>query len=169
MVLVTHDQTEAMSFADEVVVMNHGRVVQAAAPQVLFDHPLTEHVGRFIGSPAMNFLPAVVSGGRAVVPDTGIAMPLPPNLSTDGLTIGFRPETARFTHRSGQFEGRVSRIWFEGMDEVVALSLPSLDIRIRIPAGGAPPIDTVAAVEVEPAALRLYRDGCLVGSGTEWA
>ena len=73
--------------------MNHGRVVQAAAPQVLFDHPLTEHVGRFIGSPAMNFLPAVVSGGRAVVPDTGIAMPLPPNLSTDGLTIGFRPET----------------------------------------------------------------------------
>ncbi len=58
MIYVTHDQIEALTFADKVVVMNDGRAVQIGTPAELFDRPEHTFVGYFIGSPGMNFLPA---------------------------------------------------------------------------------------------------------------
>ncbi len=60
MVYVTHDQTEAMTMGDRIVVMNAGRIQQIGTPMELYDHPLNTFVAGFIGSPAMNFLPGVV-------------------------------------------------------------------------------------------------------------
>ena len=65
MVYVTHDQTEAMTLGDRVVVMRGGIVQQIGAPQFLYDHPANLFVAGFIGSPAMNFLPATLAGGSA--------------------------------------------------------------------------------------------------------
>ena len=65
MVYVTHDQTEALSFADKVVVMYEGEVVQIGTPEDLFERPAHTFVGYFIGSPGMNVAPVEVSGGRA--------------------------------------------------------------------------------------------------------
>src|SRR5208282_5132910 len=59
-VYVTHDQIEAMTLADRVVVMNHGVIEQVGTPQELYHHPATRFVAGFIGSPAMNFLPCRV-------------------------------------------------------------------------------------------------------------
>jgi len=65
MIYVTHDQTEALTFADTVVVMHDGRVVQSGTPAELFDKPAHTFVGYFIGSPGMNIVPAKVSGREA--------------------------------------------------------------------------------------------------------
>src|SRR6201996_4519662 len=65
MIYVTHDQTEALTFADTVVVMHDGRVVQSGTPAELFDRPAHTFVGYFIGSPGMNIVPAQVDGREA--------------------------------------------------------------------------------------------------------
>jgi multiple sugar transport system ATP-binding protein len=93
-VYVTHDQIEAMTMADKIVVMQGGRIEQVGAPLDLYDRPANTFVAGFIGSPAMNMLPAAVQGGAAVLED-GTRLPLPPGLKVaDGreVTYGIRPE-----------------------------------------------------------------------------
>ncbi|MGA0541510.1 ABC transporter ATP-binding protein [Neotabrizicola sp. VNH66] len=162
MVLVTHDQTEAMTFAEEVIVMNHGEVVQAGSPAELFERPATHHVGRFIGSPAMNFLPATQEGGQVTVPGTGLTLPAPAALPEGQLTLGFRPEHAQLARQGGQIGGTITRIWFEGTDEIAALAHPAGEIRIRAPAGGGMAPGNTAGVLLRDGALRLYSNGRLV-------
>ncbi|MGP4099292.1 ABC transporter ATP-binding protein [Nonomuraea sp. KM90] len=91
LIYVTHDQTEALTFADEVVVLNDGEIVQAGQPAELFLSPAHEFVGHFIGSPGMNMLPAEIVGDvvRIGQADVGaILEPLPPG----PVRIGVRPE-----------------------------------------------------------------------------
>ena len=66
MIYVTHDQTEALTFADQVVVMKDGEIVQIGTPVELFEQPTHTFVGHFIGSPGMNVLPCQVKNGGAV-------------------------------------------------------------------------------------------------------
>jgi len=102
-VYVTHDQVEAMTLADRVVVMNKGRIEQIGAPNDLYHNPATRFVAGFIGSPAMNFMPCRLEdvAGRLNVRLTDrIAFPLPPARAAryqrvsrdDKLLIGLRPE-----------------------------------------------------------------------------
>jgi multiple sugar transport system ATP-binding protein len=102
-VYVTHDQVEAMTLADRVVVMNHGRIEQVGPPNELYHSPKTRFVAGFIGSPAMNFIPARLeaSGGALAVRLTNdIVLPLPPERSAryeshagnGKLLLGLRPE-----------------------------------------------------------------------------
>ncbi|MBV1795788.1 ABC transporter ATP-binding protein [Siccirubricoccus sp. G192] len=101
-VYVTHDQVEAMTLADRVVVMNHGVIEQVGPPQDLYHHPTTRFVAGFIGSPAMNFIPARLEQGsgalRLALPDN-IALPVPPERTQRytpyvgrDLLLGIRPE-----------------------------------------------------------------------------
>ena len=81
-VYVTHDQVEAMTLADRVVVMNHGRIEQIGTPNELYHHPATRFVAGFIGSPAMNFVPCQLedTGGQLYIRLTDrIAFLLPPS------------------------------------------------------------------------------------------
>lgn len=99
-IYVTHDQTEAMTLADIVVVMNGGRIEQSGPPQHLYHFPDTRFVAGFIGSPAMNFFPATLSDGEGTPGLTlagGIRLPLPaaripPSFAGQPLTVGIRPE-----------------------------------------------------------------------------
>ena len=102
-VYVTHDQVEAMTLADRVVVMNKGRIEQIGTPQDLYHKPATRFVAAFIGSPAMNFLPCQLedNAGRLHVRLTDqIAFPLPPARAAryqdikpdEKLLLGLRPE-----------------------------------------------------------------------------
>jgi multiple sugar transport system ATP-binding protein len=93
-VYVTHDQIEAMTMADKIVVMNGGNVEQIGAPLELYDHPLNLFVAGFIGSPAMNFLKGRISGG-AFQSENGTSLPLPAGPDgSDGKPVvyGVRPE-----------------------------------------------------------------------------
>ena len=90
-VYVTHDQVEAMTMADRIVVMNAGRVEQIGAPLDLYDRPANLFVAGFIGSPAMNIIAGTVADGRFTAGAT--ALPLPAAVATTGpVRYGIRPE-----------------------------------------------------------------------------
>ena len=101
MIYVTHDQTEALTFADEVVVMSEGRVVQAGTPQSLFDAPAHTFVGYFIGSPGMNLLEAEVQGTTARIAGTTIPLAAPYAPTAGRVQIGIRPDAVRPTTGDG--------------------------------------------------------------------
>ncbi len=86
MIYVTHDQVEAMTMADRIVVLNEGRIEQVGAPMELYRHPQSEFVAGFIGSPAMNFLPREALGEVRGL-----------DLSDDAVRIGIRPEHVEIT------------------------------------------------------------------------
>ena len=96
LVYVTHDQVEALTFADQVVVMTRGRAVQIGSASELFERPQHTFVGHFIGSPGMNFLPAVRDAHRLVVAGCPLAttLPVPAEVLavTGRLVVGIRPE-----------------------------------------------------------------------------
>jgi multiple sugar transport system ATP-binding protein len=94
-IYVTHDQIEAMTMADKIVVMRDGVVEQQGAPLDLYDRPANTFVAGFIGSPAMNLLPGTARAGRHVEFASGASLPLPPNArAEDGQPVlyGIRPE-----------------------------------------------------------------------------
>ena len=100
MVYVTHDQTEALTFADKVVVMYEGEVVQIGTPEDLFERPAHTFVGYFIGSPGMNVLPAEIRGDRAFVAGehaVDLARAYPDLPDGARLELGVRPEFVRLT------------------------------------------------------------------------
>ncbi|HET9161494.1 MAG TPA: ABC transporter ATP-binding protein [Caulobacteraceae bacterium] len=91
MVYVTHDQTEALTFADQVVVMFEGQIVQIGTPAELFDHPRHTFVGYFIGSPGMNLIAAEAEGVWARIGAAEVA--LPRGVAAQGpVELGIRPE-----------------------------------------------------------------------------
>ena len=101
MIYVTHDQVEALTFADTVVMMHEGRVLQMGTPESLFETPKHTFVGHFIGSPGMNFLEAKIEGSDAII--NGQRVPLGANYRTScGHTqVGIRPEYVQFTADGG--------------------------------------------------------------------
>jgi lactose/L-arabinose transport system ATP-binding protein len=97
MVYVTHDQVEAMTLADKIVVLRAGRIEQVGKPLDLYNDPDNRFVAGFIGSPAMNFFEGSNAGGRVTVPALGnTEIAAPASLTTDGpVTVGLRPNLLR--------------------------------------------------------------------------
>ena len=91
MIYVTHDQTEAMTLADQIVVMRAGRIEQIGTPQQLYEDPDNLFVAGFIGSPRMNFLTARLAGGTATL-TAGGSLPAPGVAETAEMLVGLRPE-----------------------------------------------------------------------------
>ena len=92
LIYVTHDQVEALTFAEEVMVMTRGRAVQVGSADALFERPSHTFVGHFIGSPGMNFLPAVLGAEGLTVLGHALALPPGRNLPEGPLKLGIRPE-----------------------------------------------------------------------------
>ncbi|RFU12377.1 ABC transporter ATP-binding protein, partial [Rhodobacteraceae bacterium W635] len=104
MIYVTHDQVEAMTLADKIVVLRDGSIEQAGRPLDLYNDPDNRFVAGFIGSPSMNFFPGTVGGGTAQVPGLGeVALSAPASASDGPVTVGVRPQMLRLaegdTHR----------------------------------------------------------------------
>jgi sn-glycerol 3-phosphate transport system ATP-binding protein len=90
---VTHDQTEAMTLGDRLLILHEGRPAQLATPMEVFERPADTYVAGFVGSPTMNFLRGrLVDGGCAVRLDAGVTVPLPARFAGDAVTLGVRPE-----------------------------------------------------------------------------
>ena len=104
-IYVTHDQIEAMTLADRIVVMNAGKIEQVGKPLELYDHPANLFVAGFIGSPAMNFIEGTIAtdeNGLMLATEGGAAFPLPEGSATPGMriTLGIRPEHVEVTQHS---------------------------------------------------------------------
>ena len=146
-VYVTHDQVEAMTLADRVVVMNHGRIEQIGTPQELYHHPRTRFVAGFIGSPAMNFIPCRLeqngTGMRVRISDT-IAFPVPASnesryraLAGKELTLGLRPEHITEPRHNGREDGRDFTVTLDvvepmGMETMVFFTINGTELCGRV-------------------------------------
>lgn len=109
MIYVTHDQIEAMTMADRIVVMRDGRVEQIGTPLDLYDTPQNVFVAGFIGSPSMNFLQGKIDGDDGklhFLSDDGLIFPIPdaPVKSGDRVTYGIRPEHIELGENGMSFE-----------------------------------------------------------------
>jgi multiple sugar transport system ATP-binding protein len=153
-VYVTHDQVEAMTLADRVVVMNGGRIEQVGTPYELYHTPQTRFVAGFIGSPAMNFIPCRMedaSGGLSVRLNDGLSFPVPENRAghyrahakNGKLLLGLRPEhitEARAHMEPGMvpFEAKLDVTEPMGMETLVYFPLNGTQVCGRVnPNAGA--------------------------------
>ena len=97
MIYVTHDQTEALTFAEQVVVMKDGLIVQIGTPVELFERPRHTFVGHFIGSPGMNVLPCELKSGKAFIGEHAVKTVEGKTSGNKHLELGVRPEFVSFT------------------------------------------------------------------------
>jgi glycerol transport system ATP-binding protein len=158
MIYVTHDQTEALTFADRVVVMNEGRAVQIGTPEELFERPDHTFVGYFIGSPGMNFFPAKVSGARAVIGGQEVALGAAyPDLPADGaLQVGIRPDFVTLA-QSGGLPVQVKKIDDLGRKRLAHVSLGGVPMVAMVP-DSMQSIGPEARVLMAPERLLVYHN-----------
>jgi glycerol transport system ATP-binding protein len=164
MIYVTHDQTEALTFADTVVVMHDGRVVQSGTPAELFDKPAHTFVGYFIGSPGMNIIPAQVGGYAARVDGHTIALNRRYNRLPSGakIEIGVRPEFVDITAPApGLLAAKIERIDDLGRVRFARVRVGDARLAARVPPGFSPSGDTAGLV-FNAAHVHVYADSLLV-------
>ena len=155
MIYVTHDQTEALTFADQVVVMQEGDVVQIGTPVELFERPAHTFVGHFIGSPGMNILPAEIAGGQAMIQGHTITLE-GPSKTAGSAEVGIRPE---FVHLSDTgLPATLTRISDVGRHRVVEARLGDLPVK-AITDGDLPPEGSSIHLTFQPDQTRAYKDG----------
>ncbi len=158
MIYVTHDQVEALTFADKVVVMNDGRAVQIGTPSELFERPEHTFVGYFIGTPGMNLLSGHVSGStfRAdgyEIPLAAAYSSLPPGAI---VKLGIRPDYATLT-RTGGLPVKVRRVDDLGRKRLAHLTLGTQPLVATLPHDFSIEGDE-ARVQFEPSRMHIYLD-----------
>ena len=129
MVYVTHDQVEAMSMADRVILLNAGRIEQNGAPADLYEHPANTFVARFIGTPPMNLLPLVAGASGAVIEGADGQAMLPSTCA--GGSLGVRPEHIRLAHGRG-IPASVESVEYLGGDSLVACRVGRTPVAVRV-------------------------------------
>ncbi|MFP7570048.1 ABC transporter ATP-binding protein [Marivita sp. S2033] len=156
MIYVTHDQTEALTFADKVVVMHDGRVVQIGTPQELFERPAHTFVGYFIGSPGMNLFDAQIDGAKARVGQTHVD--LGAAYAAHGKTqIGVRPEFIRMNVGGDGLPATIRRIEDVGRHRIVRLDVDGRAISAIANEDDAISSDT-DRITFDPAGINVYAD-----------
>ncbi|MBT3307621.1 MAG: ABC transporter ATP-binding protein [Alphaproteobacteria bacterium] len=164
MIYVTHDQTEALTFADQVVVMHEGAVVQVGTPVELFETPRHTFVGHFIGSPGMNVLPCTLEDGGArfsghAVETRGFTEP---KAGYRQLELGVRPEFVSFADDG--IPVKIVKVSDTGRHRIVETRFEDVPIRLLVPEGEPLAADD-AHVRFDPGHTQVYADGWMVDGG----
>jgi len=175
-IFVTHDQVEAMTLADRLIVMNDGQIEQVGVPAEVYSHPCSRYVAGFIGSPAMNFFEARVRAPEVVAVGDGLDLRLPGNAGLpavgESVVLGIRPEDMQVVAASSEvfkFEidmmeelgaGRLLYGQLAGTDCVVATAATTAltdanQIFVRIPPEAIHLFDAGSGARIEPGAKLL--------------
>jgi len=163
MIYVTHDQTEALTFADKVVVMHDGAVVQTGTPDELFERPAHTFVGHFIGSPGMNILPCKVEGATAFIGDRSIALQRIYRPLSDGerIELGIRPEFLQLQPKGQGLPVQIRRIDDIGRARIARVEMSGRPLAASVPEGIS--IEgSEAALAFDPRHVHIYANGHLV-------
>jgi glycerol transport system ATP-binding protein len=171
LIYVTHDQVEALTLADEVLVMSEGRVVQKGTPQELFERPAHTFVGYFIGSPGMNLLPCSIEGASAII--EGRRIPLPAELCEKGakaraaggaLVLGIRPEFLVLRREAPEppaiaVGAVITRVEDLGRCKIVSARLGEQTVRVKVPEEQSAEPGEACHLELLPQWVTLYAGG----------
>ena len=184
-IYVTHDQYEAMSFVEELLVMKDGRVMQQGTPEELFESPRSAYVGYFIGSPSMNFLDVTQDASGVWLDGQRLAMSWEPALSGapspsgsgasgsgasgsgasggGGLQAGIRPEYVRLAPASGPntFAAQLRTVRDHGPLRVVHVEIGGQPLALKLPREAGVPRGDTLLVELPRAKVLPYVDGQL--------
>ena len=166
LIYVTHDQVEALTFADQVVVMTRGRAVQVGSASELFERPRHTFVGHFIGSPGMNFLPARWRDGVEVAGHALGSAQVPAALASAGdFTLGVRPEYVALVAAGtpGALPARVLRRQDIGTYQLLTAQVGDQLLRARLgPETAAPAVDETAWLQLVGPRTCYYKNEELV-------
>ncbi len=161
MIYVTHDQTEAMTFADTVVVMYDGGVVQIGKPVDLFQRPAHTFVGYFIGSPGMNVLPATIEGRVAHIGSSSVFLADDyPTLPAGKIEIGVRPENIALKTGAEGLPVRITRVDDIGRIRIARTVFEDHEINVVLPEDTPIPTDPRAVPIADR--VHVYADGHIV-------
>ena len=134
LIYVTHDQVEALTFADQVVVMTRGRAVQVGPADALFERPQHTFVGHFIGSPGMNFLAADVAGDKLELAGRHLPLPMGKALPDGALKLGIRPEYLTLANAGtpGAVPARVRQVQDVGTHLMLSAEVQGTVLKARL-------------------------------------
>ncbi|ACY16817.1 ABC transporter ATP-binding protein [Haliangium ochraceum] len=161
MIYVTHDQVEAMTLADKVVIFNGGHIEQVGSPQELYRRPANRFVAGFLGMPKMAFL-AGSKETQALVLANGSELAIPNNLPArdagTAVTIGARPEQLSLTEPGPDaVEGRIEVIEHLGSDAYAYVAIDGLErVTVRCPGDFKVPVGTPVGVRIDPEACHVF-------------
>ncbi|MFO1104713.1 MAG: ABC transporter ATP-binding protein [Amaricoccus sp.] len=149
-VYVTHDQIEAMTLADRIVIMDKGSIQQVGTPDEIYSNPANTFVAGFIGSPPMNLIPGEAADGRFTAP--GIDAPAPPQL-WGKVMLGIRPEDCHIAD-SGELVGEVYGVEPTGDATYLTVSAGPKRVEVKAPRDFRAALDSRIAISFDP--RRLY-------------
>ena len=128
-VFVTHDQTEAMTLGDRIVVINNGIVEQVGTPKDIYSKPNTKFVAEFIGSPQMNLFNCKIENGNAKIGDVHIN--LENSINIQDASIGVRPDDIQ-VNQNGKFETKANLVEYLGSDMIIYSSIGNQDFSCKL-------------------------------------
>jgi len=167
MVYVTHDQVEAMTLGDRIVVMNAGEIQQIGTPLELYERPANQFVAGFVGSPAMNFIRGILhhEGGGTVFRAENGALAVPLANAAGGardVVLGLRPESLHVDGgpitpaRSTPIDARLDVVEPMGAEIVLSARADTLELVARVPPQPLPPPDTPIRLLIDLDRLYLF-------------
>ncbi|MEO9298040.1 ABC transporter ATP-binding protein [Devosia alba] len=158
-VYVTHDQIEAMTMADKIVVMRDGRILQVGTPTDLYENPVDVFTARFIGSPSMNLLTGEIAGGKLSVNQT-VAAGLDATAFAEGpILVGVRPHDLLVgapTHAGFEIAGTVTAVEPLGSETLVHLDIAGAEAIATAPGKLLPKVGSTVSATAQPGALYLF-------------
>ena len=128
-IFVTHDQTEAMTLGDRIVVINDGIVEQVGTPKEIYSNPNTKFVAEFIGSPQMNLFDCSIKNGIAKIGEAQVNLDNLKNIND--ASIGIRPDDIQITD-SGKFESKANLVEYLGSDMIIYSSIGGQDFSCKL-------------------------------------
>jgi sn-glycerol 3-phosphate transport system ATP-binding protein len=159
-IYVTHDQVEAMTLGDRIVLMNHGVIQQIDAPLAIYRRPANRFVASFIGSPTMNFFPGVIGDGAFVVTGDAARLPLGPDaarLPQGPAVVGIRPEDLVVTGDAVPFTTAVIEVAEQmGHETLAHVSVGGSSHVVRVPGDRAASPGDRLSLGVRPGGVHLF-------------
>ena len=155
-IYVTHDQVEAMTMADRIVILNGGRIEQIGTPLALYHEPRTRFVAGFLGSPSMNFLPVEVTGDTVALPGGGrLKRPL---LRQGPAELGVRPERIHLVtdESATHLRGPVTIVEPLGSDTLITVECAGHKVVARMPGDAVLRVGEAAGLALEPEGFILF-------------
>jgi multiple sugar transport system ATP-binding protein len=163
-VYVTHDQVEAMTLGDKVVVMRNGKVHQIDQPETIYARPADTFVARFIGSPEMNLYQGrlLQKDGRSHFQGAGFSLDLgglKPNVGQGEVEVGIRPEDIEIAQSATALRGKVEMISNIGSEKYLHVGLGNVNLTVRAPKEAIFQPGQNIALAIDPDRLHIFHEG----------